>query len=149
MHKITPFLWFEGNVEEIAKFYTSVFKDSEIISMTPGQGFSSATVRLNNQELILFNAGPMFKLTEATSLFINVETQEEVDYYWNTLIANGGEESRCGWLKDKYGLSWQVIPKILMTHMNDMDRVRANRVMQAMLQMNKIIVADIQKAYNG
>ena len=149
MQKITPFLWFDSNVEEIAKFYTSIFKDSEIIAISTGQGFSSATVRLNNQELILFNAGPMFKLTEATSLFIGVETQEEVDHYWNALTADGGQESRCGWLKDKYGLSWQVIPSVLMTHMNDKDRERAGRVMQATLQMNKIIVADILKAYNG
>jgi predicted 3-demethylubiquinone-9 3-methyltransferase (glyoxalase superfamily) len=149
MHKITPFLWFEGNIEDIAKFYTSVFKDSEIISMSPGTGFSSATVRLNNQELILFNAGPMFKLTEATSLFINVETQEDVDYYWNTLIADGGQESRCGWLKDKYGLSWQVIPSALSRMMGDKDREKAGRAMQAMMQMNKIIIADLEKAYQG
>ncbi len=149
MQKITPFLWFDGNVEEIAKFYTSVFKDSAIISVSAGQGFSSATVRLNNQELVLFTAGPMFKLTEATSLFINVETQEEVDYYWNALIADGGQESRCGWLKDKYGLSWQVIPSVLYKLMGDSDREKANRVMQAMLQMNKIIIPDLQKAYDG
>ena len=149
MQKITPFLWFEGNIEEIANFYTSVFKDSEIISMAPGTGFSSATVRLNNQELILFNAGPMFKLTEATSLFINVETQEEVDYYWNALTADGGQESRCGWLKDKYGLSWQVIPSALSRYMGDKDREKAGKAMQAMLQMNKIIIADMDKAYNS
>jgi predicted 3-demethylubiquinone-9 3-methyltransferase (glyoxalase superfamily) len=149
MQTITPFLWFDANVEEIAKFYTSVFKDSEIISVSPGMGFSSATVRLNNQELILFTAGPMFKLTEATSLFINVETQEEVDYYWNALIVNGGKESRCGWLVDKFGLSWQVIPSALSKYMGDTDREKAGRAMQAMLQMNKIIIADLEKAYNG
>lgn len=149
MHKITPFLWFEGDIEEIATFYTSVFKDSEILAIAPGQGYSFARVRLNNQELILFNAGPMFKLTEATSLYINVETQEEVDYYWNALTTDGGQESRCGWLVDKYGLSWQIIPEVLNRCIGDKDREKAGRAMQAMMTMNKIIVSDIEKAYKG
>jgi predicted 3-demethylubiquinone-9 3-methyltransferase (glyoxalase superfamily) len=149
MHKITPFLWFDANIEEVAKFYTLVFKDSAILSIAPGMGYSSATVRLNNQEIILFTAGPMFKLTEATSLMINVETQEEVDYYWNILTTNGGQESRCGWLKDKYGLSWQVIPSALGRLLGDKDPQKAGRVGQAMMQMNKIIIADLEKAYNG
>lgn len=151
MQKITPFLWYNGNVEEVANFYISIFKDSKIISTMPGPGgmFMSATIEINGQEFILFNGGPMFQFTEAISLFIKCETQDEIDYYWKKLIEGGGQESRCGWLKDKYGLSWQVVPPVLGDLLTNKDREKAGRAMQAMLQMNKIVIADLQNAFDG
>jgi len=148
MQKITPFLWFDSQAEDATKFYTSIFKDSEIISTMPGPGESvmGVTFRINGQELIAFNGGPHFKLTEAISLFVNCETQEEIDELWEKL-SEEGEKSRCGWLKDKYGLSWQIIPSILGKMMQDKDRTKADRVVQAMLKMDKLDISVLKQAY--
>ncbi len=151
MQKITPFLWYDGKAQEAANFYCSIFKDSKILSTMPGPGETAmgVTFRINGQELTAFNGGPMFKFNESISLFVNCETQEEVDYYWNSLTVDGGEPSRCGWLKDKYGLSWQIVPTILSRLLQDTDRMKAGRVMDAMMKMDKIIIADLEKAANG
>lgn len=142
--KITPFLWFDGKAEEAARFYTSVFKNSKIGSITP----MSATFRLDGVDFIALNGGPQFKFTEAVSFFVRCGTQEEIDYFWEKLSA-GGEKGRCGWLKDKFGVSWQIIPPILGKMLNDEDDAKSQRVMQAMLQMNKIDVKTLQQAYDG
>jgi predicted 3-demethylubiquinone-9 3-methyltransferase (glyoxalase superfamily) len=157
MQRITPFLWFDGKAEEAIKLYTSVFKNSRIVNISfwpeggpfPKGQVMASTFELDGQQFYAFDAGPMFKFTEATSFFISCETQEEVDYYWEKLIENGGQESRCGWLKDKFGLSWQVVPSVLGKLLGDNDREKAGRAMQAMLQMNKIIIADLKKAFDG
>lgn len=149
MQKITPFLWYDGQAEEAAVFYTSVFKDSKLGEIKhAGPMVMSASFQLFGQEYVAFNGGPMFKFNEAISLFVSCETQEEIDEYWEKLTA-GGEESRCGWLKDKFGLSWQVVPPILIELLGDTDRVKAKRVMDAMLQMNKLDIAVLKKAYEG
>ncbi len=149
--KITPFLWFNDNAEEAMNFYVSVFPDSEVLSVNRmGDGsVITCTFRVAGQEIMALNGGPMFTFTEAFSLFVNCQTQQEVDELWTTLIADGGEPSRCGWLKDKYGLSWQIIPTALGELMGDPDPERAHRVMQAMLGMNKIDIAGLQRAYDG
>jgi predicted 3-demethylubiquinone-9 3-methyltransferase (glyoxalase superfamily) len=139
MKKVTPFLMFDNNAEEAMNFYVSIFKNSKIID----QG----TFQIDGQEFLVFNGGPYFKFTEGISLFINCETQQELDELWEKLSA-GGEKSRCGWLKDKFGLSWQVVPSILVKMLNDSDPLKSERVMNAMLQMNKIIIKDLEKAYN-
>lgn len=144
MQKITTFLWFDGKAGEAARFYVSLFKNSKIISDNP----MSVIFELDGQEFYALNGGPMFKFTEAISLFVKCETQEEVDYFWEKLTAGGGEESRCGWLKDKYGLSWQIIPNALGRLMGDKDQQKAQNVMQAMLQMKKIDIAKLEEAYN-
>lgn len=151
MQKITPFLWYDGKAQEAADFYCSVFKDSKILSTMPGPGETAmgVTFQINGQELTAFNGGPMFKFNESISLFVNCETQEEVDYYWNSLTADGGEPSRCGWLKDKYGLSWQIVPTTLGRMLQDSDRMKAGRAMDAMMKMDKMIIADLEKAANG
>jgi len=157
MQKITPFLWFDGKAEEAIKLYTSVFKNSKIISINhwgEGNPFPAGQVmngvfELDGQRFYAFDAGPQFKFTEAISLFINCETQEEIDHFWNSLTADGGQESMCGWLKDKFGVSWQVVPPVLGQLLGDKDRVKAGRVMQAMMQMKKIIIADLEKAAEG
>jgi len=151
MKKITPFLWFETQAEDAMKFYISIFKNVKIFDVTPGPNGIASSVRfeLEGQEFIGFNAGPEFKFNEAISMFVNCETQEEVDELWSKLTSDGGEEGRCGWCKDKFGLSWQIIPKQLGELMGDPNPVRSKRVMDAMLKMNKIIVADLQKAYDG
>jgi predicted 3-demethylubiquinone-9 3-methyltransferase (glyoxalase superfamily) len=149
--KISPYLWFNDQAEEAAKFYTSLFKNSRIVGAMPGpEGkVMGVTFELEGLEFIALNGGPQYTFTEAVSFFVRCETQDEVDHFWNALIADGGEESRCGWLKDKYGLSWQIIPNALGELMGDPDPARAGRVMQAMLQMDKIIIADLQKAWEG
>ena len=151
MKKITPFLWFDTQAEEAMNFYASVFKNSKAgdVSRGPNGNAFSVTFELDGQEFMGMNAGPQFKFNESISFFVNCEDQKEVDEYWNKLIADGGEESMCGWLKDKYGLSWQIIPKQLGQLMGDSDPEKSQRVMQAMLKMQKIIVADLQKAYDG
>jgi len=150
MQKITPFLWFDGQAEEAAKFYVSIFKNSKIIGTMPGPGEAVAgvTFELDGQIFMSINGGPHFKFTEAISLYIDCKDQKEVDYYWEKL-SEGGEESQCGWLKDKFGLSWQVIPKALTDGFQDKDPQTVNRVMQAMLKMKKINVAEIEKARRG
>lgn len=156
MQKITTYLWFNDNAEEAVNFYVSLFNDSKIISVVrhreggpgpAGQAFF-ITFQLAGQQFYALNGGPMFKFTEAISLYVNCQTQEELDTLWDKLTAEG-EESRCGWLKDKYGLSWQIIPATLGEIMQDTDPVRAGRVMQAVLQMNKMDIAKLQEAYNG
>lgn len=155
MQKITPFLWFDDNAEEAVNFYTTVFKNSKIHGIsrygegTPGQPGKVMTVsfQLNGQDFTALNGGPIFKFTEAISFDVSVETQEEVDYYWEKLT-EGGEEVQCGWLKDKYGLSWQIIPTALGELMQGDDAERSNRVMQAMLKMKKIDISGLKEAYN-
>jgi predicted 3-demethylubiquinone-9 3-methyltransferase (glyoxalase superfamily) len=148
MQKITPFLWFNNQAEEAANFYVSVFKNSKIVSFSRrGDGSVSAgTFQLDGQEFFAFNGGPQFTFTAAISLYVNCETQEEVDDLWEKL-SEGGEKIQCGWLKDKYGLSWQVIPRVLPQMLGDKDREKAARVMKAMLQMKKIDIAELQRAY--
>jgi predicted 3-demethylubiquinone-9 3-methyltransferase (glyoxalase superfamily) len=151
--RITTFLWFDKEAEEAAKFYTSVFKNSKIAATTrygdsgPGPKGSVMTVgfELDGQEFAALNGGPTFKFTEAISLVVNCETQAEVDEYWTRLTA-GGKEVECGWLKDKYGLSWQVVPTALPRLLQDPDPQKAKRVMEAMLQMKKIDIARLEQA---
>lgn len=148
---ITPFLWFDGDVEQATAFYLSVFKDGKAESVhrpAPGKPAQSATLKLRGQRLHLFNGGPHFKFTPAISLYVDCDTQKEVDALWAKLTA-GGAESRCGWLTDRYGLSWQIIPGILPKLLRDKDPARAGRVMQAMLQMAKIDIAGLKRAYAG
>jgi predicted 3-demethylubiquinone-9 3-methyltransferase (glyoxalase superfamily) len=152
MQKITPYLWFDNNAEEAINFYVSIFKDSKIIRMSrmgPDEPIFWATFQLEGQPFYALNGGPKYKLTEAFSLFVDCKTQEEVDYLWGRLLEDGGEEQMCGWLKDRYGLSWQIIPSVLMELMEDKDPVKANNVMQAMLKMRKIDIRALQKAYEA
>ena len=148
MQKITPFLWFDNNVEEAMAFYCSVFKNSHVVNVSPGPDGTvmSATFELDGQRLMALNGGPMFSFTPAISLFVNCETQEEVDEYWEKL-SDGGSKERCGWLKDKYGLSWQVVPSILGTLLRDRDASKVNNVVQAMLQMKKLDIQGLQRAH--
>ena len=144
MQKITPFLWFDKEAGEAAKFYVSVFKNSKIISENP----MSVRFELEGQKFFALNGGPQFKFTEAISMFVDCKDQKEVDYYWEKLTA-GGEESKCGWLKDKFGLSWQIIPTVLGDYLSDEDDEKSGRAMQAMLTMSKIDVAALTKAFEG
>lgn len=147
--KITPFLWFDNNAEEAMNFYISIFKDSRITTTKRfADKLMMGTFELNGQAFMVLNGGPEFKFTEAISMFVNCESQEEVDEYWNKLL-EGGKPQQCGWLKDKYGLSWQIVPKDLGELMGDPDPVKAKRVMDAMLQMTKIDVAKLHAAYDG
>jgi predicted 3-demethylubiquinone-9 3-methyltransferase (glyoxalase superfamily) len=154
MQKITPFLWFDGNAEEAANFYASIFANSKIVNICrygeagPGPEGSVMTVefQLEGQDFIALNGGPQFKFTEAVSFSVNCETQEEVDKFWEKL-SNGGEEGPCGWLKDRYGLSWQVNPTVLGEMLSDPDPAKAQRVMEAMLQMKKIDIRRLRQAY--
>jgi len=151
MKKITTFLWFNDQAEEAARFYVSLFKGAEIVETMPGAGGKpmSVTFRVDGQEFICFNGGPHHQLNPAVSLFIDCEDQDEVDELWGKLTSEGGAPSVCGWLTDKYGLSWQVIPRKLKELIFAPDRERANRAMHAMLQMQKIDVAALQKAFDG
>jgi predicted 3-demethylubiquinone-9 3-methyltransferase (glyoxalase superfamily) len=154
LQKITPFLWFNDQAEEAMSFYTAIFKNSKINSVSrygeggpgPQGSVMSATFELNGQEFMALNGGPLFTFTEAISFFVNCETQAEVDDLWEKL-SEGGEESQCGWLKDKYGLSWQIVPSILGELLNDPDAEKAQRVMNAMLQMKKIDIDGLKLAY--
>ena len=154
--KITPFLWFDGNAEEAAKFYVSVFKNAKVLTTArygeagPGPKGSVMTVvfELDGQQFIALNGGPHFKFTEAISFTIDCKDQAEVDYYWDKLSA-GGQQQPCGWLKDRFGLSWQVVPSALDEMMSDPDPVRSSRVMQAMLQMKKMDLGALRRAYES
>ena len=149
MQTITPFLWFDTQAEEAMNFYVSVFKDGEIVRVNrAGDHVMGVEFRLQGQDFMAFNAGPEFKFNEAVSFFVSCDTQAEVDEYWEKLSA-GGEESRCGWLKDKFGLSWQIIPKALGQLLGDEDPEKSGRVLQAMLKMGKIEVEGLEKAYRG
>ena len=153
MQKITPFLWFDGNAEEAANFYSSVFKDAKVgkilrygdaVPQLKGQVLT-VSLELFGQSFTLLNGGPKSTFTEAVSFAVHCESQEEVDYYWEQLTKEG-EESMCGWLKDKYGLSWQIVPTQLLNYISDPDEQKATRAMQAMMQMRKIDIATIEKA---
>jgi len=155
MKKITPFLWFDSNAEEAMNFYISIFKNSKALSVArygdagpgPKGTVMVASFELNGQKFTALNGGPRFKFTEAISFVIDCQSQEEVDHYWNSL-SEGGEESMCGWLKDKFGLWWQVVPDQLIELMQDKNPKKAGNVMQAMLKMKKIDIDVLQKAYN-
>lgn len=151
--RIAPFLWFNGNVEEALNFYTSVFKDSRIgsVSHLDTGDYGKVTVAsffLNGVEFMILDGGPQFTFNEAISFYVKCETQEEVDHYWEEL-SKGGQKSQCGWLKDKFGVSWQIVPNAMVTLMYDSDPVKSKRVMAAMMKMSKLIIADLEKAYNG
>jgi predicted 3-demethylubiquinone-9 3-methyltransferase (glyoxalase superfamily) len=154
--RITPFLWFNENAEEAMNFYTSIFKNSKVLNVSrygdagpgPSGTVMSAIFQLDGQEFMALNGGPEFNFTEAISFFVKCETQEEVDDLWQKLT-EGGEESQCGWLKDKYGLSWQIIPNALVEMLGDKDPDKAGRVMRAMLQMRKIDINTLKEAYAG
>ncbi len=149
MSKITPFLWFDGRAEEAMNFYLSVFKEGKVMNVNRKDGkVLVATFELAGQRLMALNAGPQFKFNESVSFFVSCEGQEEVDYYWSRLL-EGGQESQCGWLKDKFGLSWQIIPSALMRLMGDADPVKSKAVFDAMLKMKKIVIADLEKAHEG
>lgn len=155
MQKINPFLWFDAQAEEAANFYTSIFKNSKIGKVSrygeagPGPPESVMVIEfeLEGQKFIGLNGGPHFKFTEAVSFVVNCETQDEIDYYWDKLTADGGKESQCGWLKDKFGLSWQVVPTIMGKLMTG-DAEKSGRVMKALMPMKKIDIATLQRAYD-
>lgn len=145
MPTLTPFLWFPGNMAEVIDHYASVFRDMRIVTRSP----MMATVEILGQRLHALNAPHRHQFSEALSLMIDCETQEEVDYYWSALTQGGGQEQPCGWLKDRFGVSWQVIPRALGRYLTDPDRARAARVTQAMVQMKRIVIADLDRAYDG
>jgi predicted 3-demethylubiquinone-9 3-methyltransferase (glyoxalase superfamily) len=157
MHKITPFLWFDDQAEAAAKFYVAVFKNGRIVKTVrfgdagPGPKGAVMTVafEVNGQHFTALNGGPQFQFTEAISFVVSCQTQAEIDELWGKLSADGGREGRCGWLKDKYGLSWQLVPPSLPDLLADPDPVRATRTMQAMMQMGKLDIATLQKAHQG
>ncbi len=154
MQKIVPFLWYDGKAEEAANFYVSIFKNSKVTSITrcgdkgpgPKGSVMSTTFQLEGQDFYALNGGPMYKFTPAISLFVNCETQQEVDDLWEKL-SEGGQKVKCGWLTDKFGVSWQIIPTILGQLLRDKDPDKAGRVMQAMLQMDKIDIQALKQAY--
>ncbi len=158
MQKITPFLWFDDQAEEAVKFYTSVFENSKVgrilrygeeaakASGRPAGSVLTIEFEIEGQKFVALNGGPLFKFNESISFVVNCETQEEVDYFWDNLKADGGEESACGWLKDKFGVSWQVVPTVLIDMLHDKDPRKSERVMQAMLQMQKIDINKLKEA---
>jgi predicted 3-demethylubiquinone-9 3-methyltransferase (glyoxalase superfamily) len=153
MQKITPFLWFDGKAEEAARFYVSIFKNSKVVSVSRNEGpgpertVMVASFELDGQKFLALNGGPQFTFSPAVSFLVNCETQEEVDDYWEKL-SQGGEKLQCGWLRDKYGLSWQIVPTVLGELLQDKDRQKAQRVMNAMLQMTKMDIKGLRKAYD-
>ncbi|MBI5679622.1 MAG: VOC family protein [Methanobacterium sp.] len=156
MQKITPFLWFDNQAEEAMNFYISIFKNSEVVNVTrygvggpvPEGTVMTAKFMIEGQEFVALNGGPQFKFTEAISFVVNCKTQEEIDYYWDKL-SEEGEEQGPGWVKDKYGVSWQVVPIIFTEMVNNKDPVKSQRVMAAMMQMTKLDIKTLKKAYNG
>ncbi|HET7789429.1 MAG TPA: VOC family protein [Gemmatimonadales bacterium] len=157
MQKIVPFLWFNGSAEEAVNFYISIFKNSRIVSLSrygdagpgPKGSVMGCSFQLEGQEFYALNGGPQFQFTPAISLFVNCETQKEVDDLWAKLTAGGGAPDQCGWLRDRFGISWQIIPTTLGKLLGDKDPARAGRVMQAMLKMRKLDIAALEKAYAG
>jgi len=150
MPTITPFLWFDTQAEEAMNLYASIFKRSKVLSVNRAQGkVMTVEFELEGQKFMALNAGPHFRFNEAVSFFVACETQAEIDDLWTKLTADGGAESQCGWLKDKFGLSWQIIPKTLGRMLGDKDAAKAGRVMQAMMQMSRIDLAALQRAYDG
>ena len=156
MQKITPFLWFDGKAEDAMNFYMSIFPNSKILRITrygeeghgPKGTVMSGEFQLDGQEFFALNGGPQFTFSPAISFFVNCETQEEVDNFWDRL-SEGGEKQICGWLKDKFGVSWQIIPRVLGEMLNDPDTEKSRRVMKAMLQMDKIDIELLKQAYEG
>lgn len=150
MRSVTPWLWFDNQAEEAANFYVSIIEDSKILDVVRnGDHAFSVTFELKGRQFHAMNGGPMFKLSEAFSLFVDCEDQAEVDGLWEKLLADGGEPSRCGWIKDRFGVSWQIIPSKLGELLRGPNPDGAGRAMNAMMQMSKIIVADLQAAYDG
>src|SRR5437868_12102536 len=161
MQKITPFLWFDHQAEEAVKFYTSIFKNSKTgrllryseeagkASGQPPGSVLTIEFDIEGQKFVALNGGPQFEFNESISFVVNCETQEEVDYYWEKLSAGGGQESACGWLKDKFGVSWQVTPAVLIDMLHDKDSEKSERVMHAMLQMQKLDIKTLKDAYAG
>ena len=161
MQKITPSLWFDHQAEEAAKFYTSIFKNSkagrilrysERAAEKTGRPIGSVLTiefEIESQKFVALNGGPLFKFNESISFVVNCETQEKVDYFWEKLTADGGEESACGWLKDKFGVSWQIVPTVLIDMLHDKDSEKSERVTNAMLQMQKIDISKLKTAYEG
>src|SRR6266576_4026612 len=163
MQKITPFLWFDDQAEEAADFYTSIFKNSKVgkilrygeeaarvsESGRPVGSVLTIEFEIAGQKFVALNGGPQFKFNESVSFVVNCETQDEVDYFWAKLTSDGGEESACGWLKDKYGLSWQITPTVLIDMLHDKDSEKSERVMKAMLEMQKIDIEKLKVAYAG
>ena len=159
MQKITPFLWFDDQAEEAVKFYTSLFKNSKAgrilryseeaakASSRPTGSVLTIEFEIEGQKFVALNGGPQFRFNESVSFVVNCETQKEVDYFWEKLTADGGEESQCGWLRDKFGLSWQVTPTVLIDMLHDNDQEKSGRVMQAMFQMKKIDIKTLKEAY--
>ena len=152
--KIVPHLWFDKDPVEAAQFYTSVFKDSRITNIatlyaTPSGTAVTVTFELCGQQFMAISAGPLFKFNESISFIVNCDNQEEIDYFWATLTSEGGEESMCGWLKDKYGLSWQIVPATMDAMMQEQDPEKLGRVMQALLQMKKLDIAALERAHAG
>lgn len=145
VQKITPFLWFDTQAEEAARFYVSIFDDARIVSVSP----MTTSFELEGMAFVALNGGPQFKFTEAVSFYVSCTTQAEVDALWEKLLAGGGSPSQCGWLKDRFGLSWQVIPDALTTYLGDPDPEKANRAVQAMLKMTKIDIALLERAHAG
>ena len=156
MRKITPFLWFDGQAEQAMNFYVGVFKNSKVLSVNrygkgapvPEGTVLTASFELDGQQFVALNGGPMYKFSPATSFVVDCDTQEEVDYYWEKL-GEGGTYNRCAWLDDKFGVTWQIVPKQLGQLLSDPDPVKAGRVMQAMMQMGKIDIAALQRAYDA
>ena len=154
IEKIKPFLWFDTQAEEAAKFYCSIFKNSRMLDVqrypegapAPAGSVMIASFELEGMQFVALNAGPRFKFSEAISFVVTTESQEETDYYWNKLTADGGQESACGWLKDKFGLSWQITPRALMQLLSDPDKAKAARVMQSMMTMKKIDIPALLRA---
>src|SRR5204862_8109242 len=161
MQKITPFLWFDDQAEDAVKFYTSLFKNSKIgrilrcteqAAEKTGRPVGSVLTiefEIEGQKFVALNGGPLFKFNESISFVVNCDTQQEVDYFWENLTADGGEESQCGWLKDKFGVSWQVVPTVLIEMLHDKDSEKSERVTAAMLQMKKIDTEKLKAAYGG
>jgi predicted 3-demethylubiquinone-9 3-methyltransferase (glyoxalase superfamily) len=161
MQKITPFLWFDNLAEESVKFYTAIFKNSKVGTITrygesaekaagrPAGSVMTVEFELEDQKFTALNGGPVFKFNESISFVANCKTQEEVDYFWEKLTADGGQEIECGWLKDKFGVSWQIVPTVLIEMLHDKDEAKAERVMKAMLQMHKLDIKTLKDAYAG
>jgi predicted 3-demethylubiquinone-9 3-methyltransferase (glyoxalase superfamily) len=161
MQKITPFLWFDNQAEEAVKFYTAIFKNSKVGKITrygesaeeaagrPAGSVMTVEFELEGQRFTALNGGPVFKFNESISFVANCKTQEEVDYFWEKLTADGGQEIECGWLKDKFGVSWQIVPTVLIEMLHDKDEAKAERVMKAMLQMHKLDIKTLKDAYAG
>ena len=159
MQKITPFLWFDDQAEDAVKFYTSIFKHSKIgrisryteeAAQRSGRPIGSVLTiefEIEGEKFVALNGGPLFKFNESVSFVVNCETQEEIDYFWDKFTADAGQESACGWLKDKFGLSWQIVPTVLIDMLHDADRAKSGRVMRAMFQMKKIDIKALKDAY--